>query len=101
MAPRSAGSHAPIASTRARRRGFRADVPPLSREPPGLKGRERRGRMMFMAPLKCRCIRMAMYRSVAVGQYFRAMSPATIGWMGLELNEFRSPDWRTRLFARG
>ena len=67
-APQSAGSHPPNMSTRARRRGFLASVPSLSRDSSGLAGRERRNRMMFMAPLKCRCIHMAMYRSVAVMQ---------------------------------
>jgi hypothetical protein len=55
-------------STRARSRGLLAGVPSLSRDSSGLAGRERRNRMMFMAPLKCRCIHMAMYRSVAVMQ---------------------------------
>ena len=55
-APRSAGSHPPNMSTRARRRGFLAGVPSRSRDSSGLAGRERRSRMMFMAPLKCRCI---------------------------------------------
>jgi len=51
-APRSAGSHALITIVLARRRGFLAEVGSLWRERSGLEGRVRRGRMMFMAPLK-------------------------------------------------
>jgi len=99
-APRSAGSHAPITIVLARRRGFLAEVRSLWRDRSGVEGRVRRGRMMFMAPLKYECFTWRCAAQSQRHQYFREMRSATIRRMGHRLNELFPPDWRTRLLSR-
>ena len=80
-APRSAGSHALSTIVLARRRGFLAEMRSLWRDRSGLDGRVRRGRMMFMAPLKYECFNGDMPLSRGeTNTSEKCIRPPSAGW---------------------
>jgi hypothetical protein len=80
-APRSAGSHALSTIVLARRRGFLAEVRSLWRDRSGLDGRVRRGRMMFMTPLKYECFNGDMPLSRGeTNTSEKCIRPRSAGW---------------------
>jgi len=89
-APRSARSHALSTIVPARRREFLAEMRSLWRDRSGLDGRVRRGRMMFMAPLKYECFNGDMPLSRGeTNTSEKCIRPRSAGWASSWTNYFR------------